>query len=145
MVVLAALSKSLKVINMKYIFVLLLSLSLNAELDLTIPEQPAVYIPPKEFILHWGDYKEPPTRNQIIFFWTINALDVYTSYEGLKNPNVYEINPLLPKKPKLEELLLQKAIIASFLSQNSSKNYITFINVGLTFAVINNYNIVKDY
>ena len=35
---------------MKYLFLLLLSLSLKAELDLTIPEQPAVYIPPeKEF------------------------------------------------------------------------------------------------
>ena len=37
---------------MKYLFLLLLSLSLKSELDLTIPEQPAVYIPPeKEFFL----------------------------------------------------------------------------------------------
>ena len=41
---------------MKYLFLLLLSLSLKAELDLTIPEQPAAYIPPeKEFYLHLGD------------------------------------------------------------------------------------------
>ena len=128
---------------MKYLLLMLLSLSLKAELDLTIPEQPAVYVPPKEFIFNLGDYNEPPTRNQIIFFWTINALDVYTTYEGLKKPNVYEKNPLLGKNPHLDNLLIQKVIIAGFISQNSSKNYITAMNVGLTYAVINNYNIIK--
>ena len=54
---------------MKYLFLLLLSLSLKAELDLTIPEQPAAYIPPeKEFFFNVGDYNEPPTKNQMIVF-----------------------------------------------------------------------------
>ena len=128
---------------MKYLLLLLLSLGLKAELDLTIPEQPAVDIPPKEFILNWGDYKEPPTRNQMIFFWTINALDVYTSYEGLKNPNISEINPLLGKDPSLERLILHKAFVAGVISKHGSKNYINFMNIGLTFAVINNYNLTK--
>jgi hypothetical protein len=128
---------------MKYLLLLLLSLGLKAELDLTIPEQPAVYIPDKKFLLKWGDYNEPPTKNQIIFFWTINALDVYTTYEGLKNPNISEVNPLLGKKPNLDNLLIQKAIVAGFISKNSNKNYITFLNVGLTLVVINNYNIAK--
>jgi len=128
---------------MKYLLLLLLSLGLKAELDLTIPEQPAADIPDKKFLLKWGDYKEPPTKNQIIFFWTINVLDVYTTYEGLKNPNISEVNPLLGKKPNLDNLLIQKAIVAGFISKNSNKNYITFLNVGLTLAVINNYNITK--
>ena len=128
---------------MKYLLLVLLSLGLNAELDLTIPEQPAVDIPPKEFILNLGDYNEPPTRNQMIFFWTINALDVYTTYEGLKKPNIVEINPLLGNKPHLDNLLIQKAIVAGFISQNSSKNVITVINIGLGLTVINNYNIIK--
>ena len=128
---------------MKYLLLMLLSLSLKAELDLTIPEQPAVYVPPKEFIFNLGDYKEPPTRNQMIFFWTLNALDVYTTYKGLKKPNVYEKNPLLGDKPHLDNLLIQKAIVAGFISKNSNKNYITFMNIGLTLTVINNYNIAK--
>ena len=128
---------------MKYLLLMLLSLNLKAELDLTIPEQPAVYVPPKEFIFNLGDYNEPPTRNQIIFFWTINALDVYTTYEGLKKPNVYEKNSLLGDKPHLDNLLIHKAIVAGFISQNSNKNYITAMNVGLTFVVINNYKIIK--
>ena len=128
---------------MKYLLLMLLSLTLNAELDLTIPEQPAVDIPNKEFILKWGDYNEPPTKNQIIFFWTLNALDVYTTYEGLKNPSIYEANFLLGNKPNLDNLLIQKAIVAGFISKNSNKNYITFMNIGLTLTVINNYNIAK--
>jgi len=128
---------------MKYLLLMLLSLGLNAELDLTIPEQPAVYIPPKEFILNFGDYNEPPTKNQMIFFWTLNALDVYTTYKGLKKPNVYEKNPLLGDKPHLDNLLIQKVIIGGFISQNSSKNYITAMNVGLGLVVINNYYVAK--
>ena len=129
---------------MKYLLLLLLSISLQSELDLTLPEQPAVYIPPeKEFFFNLGDYKEPPTKNQMIIFWTLNALDVYTTVEGIKKPNVYEQNPLLPKKPELEELLLQKAIVAGFFSKNSSKRYIRFLNIGTAIVVINNYELMK--
>jgi hypothetical protein len=129
---------------MKYLFLLLLSIGLKSELDLTIPEQPAVYIPPeKEFYLHLGDYNEPPTKGQMIFFWTINALDVYTTVEGLKQPGVREGNPLLGDKPHLDNLLLQKAIIGGYIAKNGSKNYITLSNTVVTLAVINNYNIIK--
>ena len=130
---------------MKYLFLLLLSISLKSELDLTIPEQPATYIPPeKEFFFNLGDYKEPPTKNQIIVFWTLNALDVYTTVEGLRKcSSCTEQNPLLSEKPTLEEMLLQKAIVAGFISKNSSKNYITVMNASLTYAVINNYEHMK--
>ena len=130
---------------MKYLFLLLLSLNLKSELDLTIPEQPAAYIPSeKEFFLNLGDYKEPPTKAQMVTFWTLNALDVYTTHEGMRKCSTCkEQNPLLPKRPKLEELLLQKAIVAGFISKNSSKNFITAMNISLTFVVINNYEIIK--
>jgi len=132
---------------MKYLFLLLTSLSLQAsldELDLTLPEQPAVYIPPeKEFFLHLGDYNEPPTKNQMILYWTLNALDVYTTYEGLKQPGVKEVNILLGDKPHLDNLLIQKAIIGGFIAKNGSSNYITLSNTVLTLAIINNYYIIK--
>ena len=128
---------------MKYLLLLLTSLSLQAsldELDLTLPEQPAAYISPeKQFFLNLGDYKEPPTKAQMITFWTLNALDVYTSYEGLKNPNISEVNPLLGKDPSLERLILHKAVVAGVLSKHGSKRYIRGVNVLLTFAIINNY------
>ena len=132
---------------MKYLFLLLLSISLQSELDLTLPEQPAVYIPPKkEFFLHVGDYNEPPTKNQMIVFWTLNALDVYTTHEGMRKCSTCkEQNPLLPERPTLEELLLHKAIFTTLLSKHSSKRYMTALNVTLTYAVVNNYDILKDY
>ena len=129
---------------MKYLFLLLLSLSLKAELDLTIPKQPAAYIPPeKEFYLHLGDYNEPPTKAQIITFWTLNALDIYTTYEGLKKPNTKESNFLIGEDPHLDEILIQKAIVGTLISKNSSKKYIRVINVTLTYAVVNNYGYMK--
>ena len=129
---------------MKYLFLLLLSLSLKAELDLTIPEQPAAYIPPeKEFYLHLGDYNEPPTKAQVITFWTLNALDIYTTYEGLKEPNTKESNFLIGKDPHLDEMLIQKVIIGTLLYKNSSKKYMRLVNVGLTYAVVNNYGYMK--
>jgi len=129
---------------MKYLLLMLLSLGLKSELDLTIPEQPAVYIPPeKEFYLHLGDYNEPPTKAQKITFLTLNTLDIYTTYQGLKNPNAKESNFLLGKHPDLDEILIQKAIIGTLLYKNSSKKYMRLVNVGLTYAVVNNYGYMK--
>ena len=129
---------------MKYLIFIFSILNVSAELDLTIPEKPAVYIPPKEFIFNLGDYNEPPTKNQMIFFWTLNVLDTYTTYEGMKKCHTCkELNPLLPDRPELEELILQKAIIGTLIARNSSESYILAMNVGLGIAVLNNYKYIK--
>ena len=128
---------------MKYIILLLLSLNLKAELDLTIPKQSAVHIPEKEFFFNWGDYNEPPTKGQMIAFWTLNVLDVYTTHQGLRELGVNEQNPLLPNKPKLEELVLHKAIVASLIAQHSSKKNINAMNAALTYSIINNYTFIN--
>ena len=126
---------------MKYLWLLLFGISLQAELDLTLPEQPAAYIPPEPKLLNLGDYNEPPTKAQLITFWTLNVLDIYTTHEGMKRClSCKEANPLLPDRPELEQLILHKAVLGTFMARNGSKNYITAMNVGLTFAVINNYS-----
>ena len=128
---------------MKYLL-LIISITLKAELDLTIPEQPAAYIPPEEeFYLNLGDYNEPPTKAQKITFWTLNALDVYTTYKGLKNPNAKESNFLIGEDPHLDEILIQKAIVGTLIYKNSSKKYMRLLNVTLTYAVVNNYGYMK--
>ena len=129
---------------MKYLWLLLFGISLQAELDLTLPEQPAAYIPPEPKLLNLGDYNEPPTKAQLITFWTLNVLDVYTTYESMKRCSTcVEMNPILPARPELEELLLQKAIVGTFMARNSSENFINAMNVGLGLAVINNYKYIK--
>ena len=133
---------------MRYIIQFILtfySLSIFAgpvkNLDLTIPEQPAVHIPEKEFFFNWGDYYEPPTKAQQITFWTLNVLDVYLTHDIMKQNFTYERNPLLPSKPRLEELILHKAILVPLLSKHSSKRYMTGLNVILTYTVIRNYEL----
>ena len=124
---------------MRYLLLLLLSLGLNAELDLTIPEQPAAHIPPKKTFLQFVEIKEPPTKAQLVTFWTLNVLDVYTTHQALKKPYAYETNPLYSKKPELKELILGKLIIGTILHNNFERNQLRFTNVLLTYAVINNY------
>ena len=126
---------------MKYLLLLLFAVSLQAELDLTLPEQPAVYIPPEPKLLNLGDYNEPPTKAQLITFWTLNVLDVYTTYEGMKRCSTCtESNPFLPDKPKLEELILHKAIVATYMSRNGSEDFVNVMNISLSLAIINNYS-----
>ena len=128
---------------MKYLFLLLLSSGLQADLDLSIPEQPAVYIPPETFFLNLGDYNESPTKAQKITFLTLNVLDLYTTHQALKKPYVYETNPLLGKNPSLGDLIIHKAVVGGLIYNYSSENFIRLMNIGLTHAVINNYKIMR--
>ena len=129
----------------KSVIILLIASSLQAgpvkNLDLTIPEQRAAHIPEKEFFFNWGDYNEPPTRGQIIAFWTLNVLDTYTTHQSLKNNGVIERNPLLPRKPRLEELILHKIILVPLLLKHSSKRHVYVMNTTLTYSIINNYEL----
>lgn len=123
------------------------ALSDLSELDLTLPELPYDYeieIEEKRF-LHLGDFNEPPTRGQLIYFWTFNTLDVWTTHRGIKHsPLIKEANPLLDDRPSLEELILQKAIVGGLLHKHSSSDYMQVLNISLTWAVWNNYDIIYN-
>tara|TARA_R110000772_G_scaffold67828_1_gene150397 strand:+ start:3177 stop:3563 length:387 start_codon:yes stop_codon:yes gene_type:complete len=126
---------------MKYLFLMLFSLGASADLDLTIPEQPVVQIPETKF-LQFNYYREPPTRAQMITFWTLNALDVITTYEALKAlPNGYEKNPLYSDRPSLGQLVAGKIIIGSLVGNNMSKTPMRFFNAQLSFVVYHNYSL----
>ena len=126
---------------MKYLFLMLFSLGASADLDLTIPEQPVVQIPEIKF-LQFNYYREPPTRAQMITFWTLNALDVITTYEALKAlPNGYERNPLYPDRPSLGQLVAGKIIIGSLVGNNMSKKPMYFFNAQLSLVVYHNYSL----
>ena len=43
-------------------------------------------------------------------FWVLQALDIYSTYKGMKYDCLKESNPLLPAVPELEELVLHKAV-----------------------------------
>ena len=127
---------------MKYLLLVILSFQLSAELDLTIPEQPAVYVP-RENILPAMDWVETDMQKEIIIYWTLNVLDVYTTHEGLKDPNVYELNPLLGKRPSLAQLILLKSISSVIILNTYTKEDMYYMNLILFAAVDNNYQIIK--
>ena len=123
---------------MKNFILIFLSINTLSELDLSIPKQPAVFIEDRKF-LQFVEYEEPPTKAQYITFWTLNALDVYTTYQGIKNENVVEVNPFFPKKPSLGELIVGKIILASVVGNNIDKTQMYFTNASLVHVVHNNY------
>ena len=127
---------------MKYLLLVLLSFQLSAKLDLTIPEQPAVYVP-RENILPVMDWVETDMQKEIIIYWTLNVLDVYTTHEGLKDPNAYELNPLLGKRPSLAQLILLKSISSIIILNTYTKEDMYYMNLILFAAVDNNYQIIK--
>tara|TARA_R110000822_G_scaffold3972_17_gene17015 strand:- start:805 stop:1029 length:225 start_codon:yes stop_codon:yes gene_type:complete len=67
---------------------------------------------------------------------------VYTTNRALnKNPYVVEMNPLLPSRPSLEELILHKILVLGYIEWvNADINY-DLPNMILTAAVINNYRL----
>ena len=120
----------------------LLCSPLYAELDLTLPP-----IPDEEVIelekkfrdnFNFIKIKEPPTRQQRILYWTLHGLDVYTTYEGLKNPNITEGNPMLGKRPSLEKMVVHKIIFAGLLGENLSTDGYTLMNTITGIVVVRN-------
>lgn len=141
--------------NLRILALLFLSTTVNASiydsqiknqmhgLDLTIPEQPAVYVERKRY-LNLGDFDTSPSKCQMTLFWTLNVLDVWSTMRALERcPTCTEKNPLLPKRPRLEELLLQKAIIGGTMHYFGSADYITVMNTTLIYVVHSNYNLVE--
>ena len=120
----------------------LLCSPLYAELDLTLPpiSDEEVIELEKKFRDNFNfiEIKEPPTRQQKILYWTLHGLDVYTTYEGLKNPNITEGNPLLNNKPSLEELVVHKIIFGGLLGENLNTYGYTLANTLIGITVVRN-------
>ena len=101
-------------------------------------------IPDKPKLFQFVEYNEPPTKAQYTYFYVIHALDLITTYEGLKsNPNVEEQNIFFKNNPRpsLGELVLFKAIVIPLLGHNLSSDQMNISNAITTAAVINNYEI----
>ena len=90
---------------------------------------------------------DPANRWHWATFWTLQALDVYTTDRGMNYDCVYEVNPLLPKKPSLERLVLHKSItlipfknIADVLQPSDAELFLSTALTGL--VVINNFKVI---
>ena len=110
-------------------------------MDVTTPIK--IKEPPKKF-LQFIEYKEPPTKQQYVMYWGLNALDIYTTYRALKKPNIIEGNPLLGSNPSLDKLVLFKILGGSLVGNNLDKKMMTGANATLTYVVYRNYKIIKE-
>ena len=87
------------------------------------------------------------------YFVVINVLDIASTMYALENRNILiEANPLLPERPELEELILQKTLsiyllrhVRFFSEHPADQWYINSANVLLTGVVINNLYQINKY
>ena len=66
----------------------LLATTLNLsipDMDVTTPIK--IKEPPKKF-LQFIEYKEPPTTQQYVIYWGLNAVDVYITNRALKTGDI---------------------------------------------------------
>ena len=100
-------------------------------------------IPPE----HFNFRGEPASKWHWATFWTLQALDVYTTDRGMEYDCVYEVNPLLPEKPTLERLVLHKSItlipfkhLSDILQPSDQELFLSTALTGL--VVINNFKVI---
>ena len=87
------------------------------------------------------------------YFLVMNVLDIASTVYAIENRNnLIEANFLLPEKPELEELILQKTLsiyllrhVRFFSEHPADQWYINSANVLLTGVVINNLYQINKY
>jgi Tfp pilus assembly protein PilO len=125
-------------------FILLLGLFIQLEaydFDFEQMKEDAERIEASEYSYNF-DLQNPKHK----YFVVVNALDVATTIYAMENRNTLnEVNYLLPAKPELEELILQKTIVlyslyhlGLFSEYPEDQWYINTMNVTLTAAVLSN-------
>lgn len=105
---------------------------------------------PLPSILPKFDIQEGVTQSQWTLFWTLQALDIYTTAEAVKYDCIVEINPLLPARPSYQQLILTKGIILvpTLLRKNNFYDLrhkeLDRSNFMQTIVVSNNFYLLND-
>ena len=87
------------------------------------------------------------------YFVAMNVLDIASTMYALENRDILvETNPLLPERPELEELIIQKTLsiyllkyLGVFSEHPADQWYINSANVLLTGVVIHNLYQIDKY
>ena len=137
---------------MKKLLTLLLLLSIHAEayhdFDFEQMKEDGERLEAVEFRIDF-DIENPKHK----YFVVINVLDIASTMYALENRNILiEANPLLPERPELEELIIQKTLsiyllkyLGIFSEHPADQWYIDGANVLLTGTVINNLYQINKY
>ena len=137
---------------MKKLLTLLLLLSIHAEayhdFDFEQIKEDAERLEATEFRIDF-DIENPKHK----YFVVINVLDIASTMYAIENRNILiEANPLLPERPELEELIIQKTLsiyllkyLGVFSEHPADQWYINSANVLLTGVVLNNLHQINKY
>ena len=92
------------------------------------------------------EWKEDTSPGQWYLFYTLQALDIYSTYRGLKYDCVREANPLLGERPGVARMVTHKTIFLSpiWMLQNEgvwTKQDLDWVNTAGTLVVYNNYKV----
>ena len=99
-------------------------------------------------------FSEPPSNFQWTAFYTLQLLDIYSTYRGLKYDCVKEINPLVGERPSVPKMFAVKtAILLPAIEMDRRNNELTsdtfnYMNILMSVVIVNNIqqvNIAKKY
>jgi hypothetical protein len=83
---------------------------------------------------------EQPTNADKIAFWTLQGLDVYTTYRGVKYDCIKEGNPLLDDTPSIADMVMLKYLTVGQYPPQTLKQY-RLHNSFASIVVYNNYSL----
>jgi len=95
------------------------------------------------------EWKDDATKGQWVTFWTIQALDIYSTHRGLKYTCIKEGNPLLPEVPSISRMVTHKTVFLApyWMLQNEgiyTRKEINWVNGLGTVVVYNNFRLLNN-
>lgn len=85
-------------------------------------------------------FVEQPTNADKIAFWTLQGLDVYTTYRGVKYACIKEGNPLLDDVPTIADMVMLKYVTVGRYPPKTLEQYRLLNGFG-SLVVYNNYSL----
>ena len=86
---------------------------------------------------------EEPTNADKIAFWTLQGLDVYTTYRGVKYTCIKEGNPLLDDTPTITDMVMLKYFTVGQYPPKTLRQYRMHNSFG-SIVVYNNYSLWRQ-
>ena len=90
-------------------------------------------------------FKEPITKGEYVLYGIAQALDLHSTYKATPYPCLAEGNPLLPKKPSIEDLIIFDTVHNYLVLKYVDDSDTLALHTGLTFTIAyNNYKLVEQ-
>ena len=89
-------------------------------------------------------FKEPITKGEYVLYGIAQALDLHSTYKATPYPCLAEGNPLLPKKPSIQDLIIFDTVHNYLVLKYVDDSDTLALHTGLTFTIAyNNYRLLE--